>query len=124
MASKTTPKKPAAAGKTGKKTIRKAPPRDEAQEFHDRLVKLVALVAPDVRRLLEKSREIFPDGIDYWTEWPERVQNGLDLGDDGLGDLHAALSTFCNSDTSSALLRTADRVERGGSLLDDDDGSG
>lgn len=103
---------------------KKKSPRDEAQEFRDRLVTLVTLVSPQVERILEESRKLFPDGLGAWTAWPERVQDGLDLGEDGTEDLHAALSIFCHGNASATLLSVASRVQAGETFLagDDDDG--
>jgi hypothetical protein len=125
MARKTTPTR-APGGETKParitRTKKKSPPRDEAQEFRDRLVKLVKLVSPEVERILEESRKLFPDGLGSWTAWPERVQDGLDLGEDGTEDLHAALSIFCHGNASATLLAVASRVQAGETFLAGDDG--
>lgn len=77
-----------------------------------KLVEMIKAVAGELEKISAKTGAFFPDGVPYFTEWPEALQEHIG-SDDGLEYLYNGLQAFASGDAQSAVLHWASEIEKG-----------
>ena len=84
----------------------------EDAETAARLAEMILVVAEALEQLSATTGAFFPDGLPYFTEWPEAVRAHIG-SEDALEYLYGALQPFAPGDARSEVQYWAEEIRQG-----------